>query len=224
MTKPKAEPVSAIINATMRGRGPEIMGVCAGFTWHDDPRRMAFMLSRYKFVAKMFEGYGRVLEIGCGDGFGTRIVKQTVRAVTAIDFDQTYIDSAVACQSEAWPIEFRVHDVLEEPVSGTFDGVFALDVLEHIPQSDEEKFIANAIAPLSADGACIFGMPSLESQPYASAGAKLGHVNCKEQPVLRSLMSRFFRNVFMFGANDEVVHTGYSKMAHYNIALCCGKK
>jgi len=24
--------------------------------------------------------------------------------------------------------------------------------------------------------------------------------------------------------NDEVVHTGYHKMAHYLFALCCGKK
>jgi len=24
--------------------------------------------------------------------------------------------------------------------------------------------------------------------------------------------------------NDEVVHTGYHKMAHYLLALCCGKK
>lgn len=33
-----------------------------------------------------------------------------------------------------------------------------------------------------------------------------------------------FHNVFMFSMNDEVVHTGYGKMSHYNIALCCGSK
>jgi hypothetical protein len=37
-------------------------------------------------------------------------------------------------------------------------------------------------------------------------------------------MKRFFKNVFMFSMNDEVVHTGYSKMSHYNFALCCGKR
>ena len=31
-------------------------------------------------------------------------------------------------------------------------------------------------------------------------------------------------DVFMFSMNDEVVHTGYSKLAHYIFALCCGAK
>lgn len=224
MTERKGEPVSAIVTATMRERGPEVMGVCAGYTWQDDPRRMVFMLSRYKFVAKMMDGLDHVLEIGCGDGFGTRIVAQAVKRVTGIDFDPAYLESAAETANTRWPVAYREHDLLESPVEGPFDGVFALDVLEHIPQENEELFIRNGIKGLTPHGVCIFGMPSLESQPYASAGAKMGHVNCKEQPVLKALMQKFFHNVFMFSANDEIVHTGYSKMAHYNIALCCGKR
>ncbi len=37
-------------------------------------------------------------------------------------------------------------------------------------------------------------------------------------------MSEYFHNVFMFSMNDEVVHTGYHRMAHYVIALCAGRK
>ena len=70
------------------------------------------------------------------------------------------------------------------------------------------------ITPLADDGVCIIGTPSLESQAYASHYSKLGHINCKEQPTLKALMARFFKNVFMFSMNDEVVHTGYSKMSH----------
>ena len=218
------EPQSAVIQATIRELGPEIMGVGASFTWKDDPRRLVFMLSRYKFVAKMLAGLDEVLEVGCCDGFGTRIVAQSVKHVTAIDFDPQYIESAIATASPNFPIDFRQHDVLLAPVEGKFDAVFALDVLEHINKSDEDLFIRNSIAGLVEHGVCIFGMPSLESQPYASAGARLGHVNCKEQPDFKACMERFFHNVFMFAANDEVIHTGYSKMAHYNFALCCGRR
>jgi hypothetical protein len=28
----------------------------------------------------------------------------------------------------------------------------------------------------------------------------------------------------MFSMNDEVVHTGYHKMAHYLFAVCCGRR
>ena len=33
-------------------------------------------------------------------------------------------------------------------------------------------------------------------------------------------MGKFFHTVFMFSMNDEVVHTGYHKMAHYILAVC----
>ena len=35
---------------------PERMGLMSGWSWHDDPKRLVFYLSRYKFVAKMLEG------------------------------------------------------------------------------------------------------------------------------------------------------------------------
>jgi len=37
-------------------------------------------------------------------------------------------------------------------------------------------------------------------------------------------LGAYFANVFIFSMNDEVVHTGFGKMSHYNIALCCGPR
>lgn len=204
----------------MRQAGPERLGIMSGFAWRDDPKRLAFTLSRYKFVAKMFDGRPRVLEVGCADGFGSRIVAQAVGALTAIDIDPDFVQSARANASDRFPIRFEVHDLLVAPVPGEFDGIFSLDVLEHIEPKHEVQFLYNLSASLAPHGACIIGMPSLESQAYASHFSKLGHINCMEQPVFRTVMQRYFHNVFMFSMNDEVIHTGYSRMSHYNIALC----
>ncbi|MBF0094658.1 MAG: class I SAM-dependent methyltransferase [Alphaproteobacteria bacterium] len=222
--KIRGEPQTDNIVSRMRERGPEVMGVAAGYTWQDDPRRLIFMLSRYKFVAKMLAGCAHVLEVGCGDGFGTRVVAQTVGRVTAADFDVRYIESARAVANDLYPIAFVEHDFMDGPLAGDVDGIFALDVLEHIPEADEERFLGHCIAGLADRGTCIVGMPSIESQPHASAGARMGHVNCKTQPDLKAFMETFFHNVYMFSMNDEVLHTGFAKMAHYNIALCCGKR
>lgn len=220
----KGEKVTPLIKAAVDEADERIMPFDVAFTAFDDPRRLAFVLPRYKWVAKMLEGSDHVLEVGCAGGFFTRLVRQSVKRVTAIDFDPTYIAAAKETASKNWPIEFREHDVMESPVEGDFDAVFALDVLEHIHEKDEEHFLRNALYGLRPHGVCIIGMPSLESQPYASANAKLGHVNCKEQPALKALMRKFFHNVFMFSGNDEIIHTGYSRMAHYNLALCCGRR
>ena len=73
-------------------------------------------------------------------------------------------------------------------------------------------------------GVFIAGMPSIESQKYASKGAKKGHVNCKSGNKLKEMLNKYFHNVFVFSMNDEVVHTGFYPMAHYLLGLCSEKK
>src|SRR5579863_4960669 len=114
-------------------------GLMSNQVWRDDPKRVLFVLSRYKFVAKMLSGQRRVLEIGCADAFGTRVVRQEVASVTAVDFDPVFIDDAKERMDARWTIDFRVHDMLAGPVDGGFDGAYSLDVLEHIQPEDEGR-------------------------------------------------------------------------------------
>jgi 2-polyprenyl-3-methyl-5-hydroxy-6-metoxy-1,4-benzoquinol methylase len=205
-------------------RGFERLGLRGSHSWHDDPRHLLFRLSRYKFVAKMLAGSEHVLEIGCGDAFGTRLVQQEVKKVSATDFDEVFLEDVRARMVDRWRFDVFTHDLLAEPIKGSYDGVFALDVLEHIAPSDEHVFLKNGFSPLTTHGVAIIGMPSLESQVYASPTSRAGHVNCKTMPDLKATMQRYFHNVFMFSMNDEVVHTGYHKTAHYLFALGCSKK
>jgi 2-polyprenyl-3-methyl-5-hydroxy-6-metoxy-1,4-benzoquinol methylase len=204
--------------------GQAALGLMSNQTWHDDPRRLVFVLSRYKFVAKMLSGQGHVLEVGCADAFGTRIVQQEVGTLTAVDFDPVFIADARARMDRHWPFECLVHDLVAGPVPGQFDAAYSLDVLEHIAPENEVAFLTNLTASLAPHGTLIIGTPSLQSQAHASPASREGHVNCKDAPALRELLSRFFHNVFLFSMNDEVVHTGFTPMANYLLALCCGPK
>lgn len=199
-------------------------GVMSNQVWHDDPKRLAFVLARYKFVAKMLSGAESVLEIGCADAFATRIVQQEVGRVHAIDIDPVFIADVQERMSPDWPLEAAVHDILTAPCGNGFDAAYSLDVLEHIPAADEDRFVANAAASLRPHGVLIVGMPSLASQEHASPQSRVGHINCKHAPELDALMRRHFHNVFIFSMNDEVVHTGFWSMAHYYLALCCAKR
>ena len=200
------------------------LGLMINESWNQDPKRTLFTLSRYKFVAKMFSGMNDVLEVGCADAFGTRIVQQTVNNLTAIDFDPIFIEDVELRKNINWPIDCFVHDMLDGPVPGKYDGIFCLDVLEHINPKKENIFINNIINSLKTNGSIIIGIPSIESQEYASPQSKAGHINCKSGEDFKKLMLNYFNNVFLFSMNDEMVHTGFPQMSHYLWILCTGPK
>jgi cyclopropane fatty-acyl-phospholipid synthase-like methyltransferase len=104
-------------------------------------------------------------------------------------------------------------------MSKIFDGIFSLDILEHIEKSDEDKFMRNTLDSLSKNGVCIGGMQSLESQVYASEISKK-QVNCKSGNEFKSFMKKYFDRVMMFLMNDEFIHTGYMPMSQNLLAVC----
>ncbi len=209
-----------------RGLGPVTMGPWTSHIWRQDPRHMCFLLSRYKFVAKMLTGKARVLEVGCGDAVGTPIVLQTVGAVHGIDFEPLVLNDA----RERYRKEgieratFAVHDITSGPVPEKFDAAFSLDVIEHVPAQLENTFIDNICAALVHQAVCILGTPNIKADPYASPASKAGHINLKSAETLQHFLARRFYNVFSFSMNDEVLHTGYAPMAHYPFAIGVGVK
>jgi 2-polyprenyl-3-methyl-5-hydroxy-6-metoxy-1,4-benzoquinol methylase len=213
-----------VLVALKKGKGLTKLGMMNNQVWHDDPRRLVFTLSRYKFVAKLLVGKQSALEVGCGDAFASRIVKQEVKNLTVLDFDPIFVADIQDRADSRWPRRSAVHDMLSGPYPGTFDAIYSLDVLEHIDQSNELRFVENIIRSLSASGVLIVGMPSLESQTYASVQSKLSHVNCKTGKDLQDMFEHYFHNVFLFSMNDEVVHTGFTPMAHYLIVVCTTPK
>ena len=68
-------------------KGPVPMSIRGSVMWRIDPKLLLFTLSRHKFVAKMLSGYQRVLEVGCGDAFASRLIHPEVKELHSLDFD-----------------------------------------------------------------------------------------------------------------------------------------
>lgn len=225
--KSTAEPQYKKLFEVERQHGRSTLGIMANQSWNEDPKRHLFTLARYKFVAKMLAGSKRVLEVGCADAYGTRLVQQAVGAVTGIDMNRSFIEDVERRANPQWPMRAFVHNMITGPFMDgdqEYDAAFCLDVLEHVSNLEEKKFISNICASISKQGVAIFGMPSLESQTWASPQSVEGHVNCQSGEQLKNTLEKHFHNVFVFSMNDEVVHTGFYPMAHYLLAVCCSKK
>ena len=100
----------------------------------------------------------------------------------------------------------------------------SLDVIEHIQPDYEYLFLETIDKNLAGDGIAVIGTPNVTSEQYASPLSREGHVNLYDHDRLRASLGQLFHNVFMFGINDEVVHTGYAPMCHYLVAVGCYRR
>jgi cyclopropane fatty-acyl-phospholipid synthase-like methyltransferase len=169
----------------------------------------------------MLDGRKSVLEIGAGDGWASRIVARSVVNLTVTDFDPEFTKECQDLGKSEPNVKFRTWNPLTSPWSmKEFDSCYLLDVLEHIDSSDEDLFMKRIISALTPEAVIVVGMPSIESQPFASKASKLGHVNCKTSEELKTFLEKYFVNVFSFGMNDEVLHTGFARFRQY--LFCIG--
>jgi len=189
------------------------------YNLRDDPKRLAFVLARYRFAAKMACSDRRVLELGCSEGIGVPILTEFATKYTGVDMDGPAIAAAKANFSGE-KYRFIKDDFLEKKY-GCFDTVISMDVIEHINKEFEPQFLSTLRKNLGSDGICIIGTPNIASEQYASPTSRLGHVNLYSADRLGKSLQTLFHNVFIFSMNDEMVHTGFAPMAHFLIGVGC---
>ena len=165
-----------------------------------------------------------VLEIGCGDGFGGALVAQRTGRLICTDINVGLLTDNAERMKSFGNIEYKYHDFREKPFPNKVNGIFLVDVIEHIYTDEEPAFLSNIIDSLVEHGVCLIGTPNKTSEQYASELSKEGHVNLKDHKTLMNIGEQYYHNNFLFGMNDEVVHTGFPQMAHFLWLVSIGPK
>lgn len=200
------------------------LGPWTSYSLIHDPKHMCFVLSRYKFCAKMLEGKNTVMEVGSGDGFGLPIIAQAVKKVYAVDWDERLLEGNAQRLSHLKNVTYIKNDLNKSSPDIFVDAAFSIDVLEHLEPTTEDKFLKNIIKCLKPQGIMITGTPNISAAQHATSRSQVQHINLKSMTSLKELMEKYFENVFMFGMNDEVLHTGYGPMCHYIWSIGVGVK
>lgn len=211
---------------------PESLGFELGkyykYTLCRDIKHVLFTLSRYKFVSKLmaYKDTLRVLELGCNEALGSILLQQNnnLKEYVGVDFDAR----AIEWNKKYLPNEFQfiLADMFErrEIKKDYFNLIFSLDVIEHIEQKKEDAFFEILTQNLSDGGTAIVGTPSKNISVYASECNKEAHINLYDQQRLYELAYKYFKTVFIFNMNDEIVNTGFAPMSCYIFAVCCDKR
>ena len=113
----------------------------------DDPKKLLFMMSRYKFAAKIIGKNQRVLDVGCSEGIGTAILAHESKWTVGVDMDRKAIEIARenhgSDRLKFWwgGIKKGMH---------IFEAIVSLDVIEHIYQKNETKFFQDIYESMTA--------------------------------------------------------------------------
>lgn len=195
------------------------LGPVASHSWLHQPDHLAMQLSRYRAASALIGSATDIVELGCGEGLGSRILIQGRATYYGLDDDVDALGVAAELYG-ADDIQFRRADILDfggiTLTASSWDAVVSLDVIEHIPAEREDDFMRTVTSLLYQDlGIAVIGTPSKHAEHLASPQSRAGHINLYTPDRLRTLMGRYFHTVQMLYSQDTGLHLGHPEMAHY---------
>jgi len=121
------------------------------------PLETSIHIARYQ-IAKEFASKKKVLDIACGEGYGSFLLKNWgAKSVVGVDISQESINNASKNFSSE-DITFICSSAEEIAIEEKFDLIVSLETIEHIP--DQIQYLRNLKSLLSEHGVLIISCPN----------------------------------------------------------------
>ncbi|MCC6672715.1 MAG: class I SAM-dependent methyltransferase [Planctomycetes bacterium] len=164
-----------------------------------DPDLEMEHLARYRFALGFAVGR-RVLDLGCGEGYGAALLGLSARSVVGCEIDAGAVARAAAAYRHANLCFVHVGATGLLPfASGSYDLVTAFEVIEHVP--DPDRLLDEARRLLAPGGILIVSSPNRPYYRMERNEVNPYHVHEFDLPELRDALQARFREVRIFGEN-----------------------
>jgi ubiquinone/menaquinone biosynthesis C-methylase UbiE len=164
-------------------------------------------LHRYALSREYVSGK-RVLDLGCGTGYGSSILAVAAAQVTGVDLSGKAIQSAQRRYGAATNLRYLCGDCYGLPFEkNSFDVVVANEMIEHV--EDHDALIAEALRVLASDGLFIVSTPNKPVYNRYKAPNAF-HVSEMDVPEFRALLQRHFAHVRLIGIRMALVSAGFA--------------
>lgn len=115
-------------------------------------------LFAYELAAGLLCATDEVLDIGCGSGYGTRLLSNAARCATGVDVSPETIAAAHAAYGSP-ACRFAVYDGTRLPFEdGRFDAATSFQTIEHV--ADDATFVAEAARVLKPGAVFVLTTPN----------------------------------------------------------------
>lgn len=172
--------------------------------WRSLEHQLMFLreVFAYNFVATKILPKSIVLEIGFGEGFGTKILEKKAKKLIALDVDEkTFIHANKKYASSK--ISFQLYDGLKIPFKDNyFDAVVSLQVIEHI--KDDITFVNEIWRVAKKNALIILTTPNAETRSLKN-GEPWNEFHFREYSLiaLENLLNKKFSFVKIYGISAK---------------------
>ena len=163
----------------------------------ETPLMIARHFSAYQFAKDYCKGKN-VLDIGCGEGYGSDYLSGFAKSVTAIDYDAAAVEHAKGKYRKG-NLTFRRLDVKGlSSLSDKFGAICCFQVIEHI--ADTESFLKDIGQMLDTSGIFIVSTCNkLDSSPGSDIPLNKFHVKEYFFRDFKELLDKHFASVHIVG-------------------------
>jgi 2-polyprenyl-3-methyl-5-hydroxy-6-metoxy-1,4-benzoquinol methylase len=167
-------------------------------------------LSRYNFVNRVIPDTSKkVLDFGCGSGYGTKVLKEHFKNVNSFD---SYPD-------KYFPKNHTLITDIRKIKKNSYDIITCFEVIEHMDEKNQIKLINNLKNILNENG-ILFISTVRKMIPPPTQNRKKEHVRELSFEELYDYTANSFKNVFTFGQIDQNISTFYKENTYHNIFVC----
>jgi ubiquinone/menaquinone biosynthesis C-methylase UbiE len=165
--------------------------------WMDDPMMNYEHLHRYAF-AKEFVKDKTVLDLACGEGYGSAMLAEEAEQVTGIDINECAIKHAAATYVKS-NLEFIKSSITKVGITGCrlFDVIVCFEALEHVVEHD--KVVSEVKRLLKEDGIFIVSTPDKQLHTDTANYHNPFHLRELYFQEFKAILSENFKNNLTYG-------------------------
>lgn len=149
-------------------------------------------LHRYSIAQNFVDGR-KVLDIACGEGYGSQLLSQKAAHVTGVDVDSNIIKKA-ARKYKKGTLHFLVGDAANIPCpDNDFDVVVSFETIEHL--DDQEAALVEMVRVLRSDGLLILSTPNKDFRQKDAIPDNPYHKKELSSDELKQLLQNKFQQI-----------------------------
>jgi ubiquinone/menaquinone biosynthesis C-methylase UbiE len=144
-----------------------------------------------------------VLDVACGEGYGTALLSSLARTATGIDLSEKSIEHAINKYGTSRDnLKYAVEDACNlPPCYGFVDVVYCFETIEHV--KDIPAFVAGLVRVVTNDGVAIISTPKPRVDPSTGRPFNPYHVRELSAAELEGVLRGYFGYVALAGQSKE---------------------